>query len=141
MKNKTEFIFKSLIVALVAGSAVAHFVLLIIKTDRNGALTYHQVAIPAIIIYGLGGGFFLLLSVLWCCVKRQITTALAYLAMATLTIGSLWTQILLARKFDLSSHISYTHALLPITIAIVLSAVIFVFGLLLIYWVTRKKKG
>ncbi len=141
MKNKTEFIFKSLIVSLVAGSAVAHFVLLIIKTDRNGNLTYHQVAIPAIIIYGLGVGFFLLLSILWCFIKKQITVALAYLAMATLTIGSLWTQILLARKFDLKDHISYTHALLPITIAIVVSAVIFVFGLLLIYWITRKKKG
>jgi len=140
MKNKIDFVFKALIVALVAGSAVTHFILLIIKTDRNGDLTYHQVAIPAIIIYGLGSGFFVLLSFVWCCMKKQITIALAYLAMAALLIGSLWTQILLAQKFDLLKHISYTEALLPVTIAFVVSASIFVLGLFLIYWIIEKKE-
>ncbi len=129
----------AIVVLLVVIAAVIHFTLLIIKTDRDGDLTYHQVIIPAVIAYGIGTIALFVWGLLWIVVRR-LPRGFGFLAMAVLTGGSLWTQILLARKFDLELDISYLEALLPVTIAIVLSGLLFVIGIASAYVVHTSQQ-
>ncbi len=133
------------VIFLVVAAAVTHFILLILKTDRDADFSYHIVIIPAIVAYGIGTFILFIWSVLWFSLER-VSAGFGFLAMSILTAGSLWTQILLARKFDLIQHITYLEALLPITIAFILSGLLFFIGLLFIgysmktLYYSKKKK-
>ncbi len=150
-----------IVIFLIIAAAVTHFILLILKTDRDADFSYHIVIIPAIVAYGIGTFILFIWSVLWFSVngydpKKEVQTfklfrlqrfsaGFGFLAMSILTAGSLWTQILLARKFDLIQHITYLEALLPITIAFILSGLLFFIGLFVGYlmktlYYSKKKK-
>ena len=123
----------SLIVIFVVTAAIIHFILLILKSDRNADFSYHVVAAPAFVVYGLGTFFLGSLSVLWFLVKQHFVYGFGFLAMAVLTGGSLVTQILLARKFDFTENITYLKALLPVTIAFFISGILFLTGIYMSY--------
>ncbi len=133
------------VIFLVVAAAVTHFILLILKTDRDADFSYHIVIIPAIVAYGIGTFILFISSVLWFRLER-FSGGFGFLAMSILTAGSLWTQILLARKFDLIQHITYLESLLPITIAFILSGLLFFIGLCFIgypmknLYYSKKKK-
>ena len=112
------------IVVVVIGAAIAHFVLLILKTDQDAGFSYHVVAAPAFVAYALGVLFFGALAWLGFSTRRGLAYGFGFLAMATLALGSLWTQILLARKFDLTESVSYLNALLPVIVAFLVSGVL-----------------
>ena len=130
----------AVIVFIVTAAAIAHFTLLILKTDRNADFSYHTVAAPAFVAYGFGTAFFLVLAVLWFLVRRHFVNGFAFLAMAVLAGGSLATQILLARKFDFTEDASYLTALLPVTVAILVAAILFLVGVFLAYGTKRRRE-
>ena len=120
--------FYAVAIFFVISAAVVHFVLLILKTDRNADFTYSVVIIPAIIAYSVGIVVFSAWSLLWFLVSK-FGRGFGFLAITVLLIGSLWSQIQLARKFDMSIHVTYLEALLPVTVALVVSGILFIVGL------------
>ncbi len=134
-----HFLIYISIVFFVVAAGIAHFILLLLKTDRDADISYHVVAAPAFIAYGLGALFLSVLAILWFLVKRHVVNGFAFLAMAVLLGGSLWTQVLLARKFDFTDSIRYLDALLPFTIAILISGILFIIGIIIAYSARRKE--
>lgn len=126
-----------LIVIIVVVAAISHFVLLILKTDKNADYSYHTVAAPALLAYGLGTVFFLVWSLLWFSVRRNIPRGLGFLGMAVLAAGTFWTTLALARKFDFVATITYLEALLPATVALLVAGVLFLASIL-VYPPRRK---
>ncbi len=115
-------------------------ILLMFKTDRNAGFSYHIVSLPLFAAYSiLSLGFFIIfLSYLFTTNVQKTSSnlmAVAYFALTILFIGTLLTFIFLARKFDFKEHISYTQALLPVTIAYVL------FGLLAFFTIYKHTKN
>jgi len=140
----TIIVLYFVVIFLIIAAAVTHFILLILKTDRDADFSYHIVIIPAIVAYGIGTFILFIWSLLKFRLER-FSAGFGFLAMSILTAGSLWTQILLARKFDLIQHITYLEALLPITIAFILSGLLFFIGLFVGYlmktlYYSKKKK-
>ncbi len=126
-----------LIIVIVVSAAVAHFVLLILKTDKNVDISYHVVAAPALVAYGVGTVFLLVWSLLWFVLRRNLARGLGFLAMAVLAAGTFWTTLALARKFDFVSSITFLEALLPATIALAIAGSLFL-GSIFAYRPQRK---
>ncbi len=118
-----------MIVAVAAGE-ITRFVLLMLKADRRLDASYAVVAIPAFVSYGVAL-VVLLPSAGFYALTKDLRRFLGALALVVLAAGSLWTQAELVAKFDRSLGVSYSEALLPVTVAFGVSAALVVAAVLL----------
>jgi len=126
-----KLVLATVLVVLVTAAAVAQFVLLILKTDGEAGFSHHTVALPAFIAFPLATAVFGALAVWELATRGHPLHVYTLAAMALLAAGTLWTTGLLVRKFDLVQNVRHLHALLPVTVAMVLSAVLFFVGVVL----------
>lgn len=159
MKNYEVFYLLTVIFILAAG--ILHFVLLILKVERELNISFMIVTLPALIAYGLGTVLFFQISMYWFFYSRnsdlrsrrkanwvrmpKVQRGLGFFALFVLTLGSLITQLMLALKFDLIKKYTFTESLLPVLLAFGISSVIFIIavytgGLSIPFFVARHPR-
>ena len=114
-------------VVFVLAALITHFILLIIKEDHIYWIHYRDVALPAIIVYAVGIIFFGVKSIYT--LTFSIYRSLVFIGLTILLIGSLWSQLLLVRRFDHESKISMGKALSPFLTLAFIGALIIIVGI------------
>lgn len=96
---------------------LAHLILVQLRVDHSIEISWYLVATPAIVALGLGGLTYLVLATgLLPGVKTHDRMLAA--GISVLLLGALWPVIVLARRFEADSLMSYLGAFLPLELAI-----------------------
>lgn len=110
---------------------IAHFILLILRLDHIADLSFYWIGAPAFAGYGIGFLIFIFLAASGYPPTLDFTDRMLCGALATVFIGCLVTQFLLACKFQTDMLITYTAALLPLLISFAIGFVLAATGLLI----------
>ena len=122
-------LFYLVVTFVILAAGVSHFLLVILKSERDLEISFLLVASPALIAYGLGVVLFSQISLYQWIVERNLKVGLAFAVLALMSTGSLISQLSLALRFDLIRSTSYTRALLPVVVAFAVASGLFIFNL------------
>lgn len=92
-------------------------------------LTFYTISTPALIAYGLSIFYFGFMAFVLLVRDKSYMSGLRFLALLFLAIGSFWTTLWLAAKFETDINISHLEALLPFLVSALIAAPIFVLAL------------
>jgi hypothetical protein len=101
---------------------LAHFILLTVRLEHVSNLSLFIIEIPAIVAYGGGILIFLGLALFLPRISKHDRIMMA--ALVSLLLGSLISQLLIARKFEIDFDLSWTGALLPFEIGVLVTSIL-----------------
>jgi len=115
---------------------LAHFILLTVKLEHVSNLSLFVVTIPADVAYGGGTLLFLGLAIFLPKISKHDRILMG--ALVSLLLGSLISQLLIARKVEIDYHVTWWAALLPFEIGVLLASLL-VLAALLVKRAERKQ--
>lgn len=136
-----RIIFRAFFILSIIIAFITHFILLIIKVDRQAELSYLNICIPA--LYAYSG--IILWAIYWFFINfllypNKAFVSMLYLALLFVSVGSMVSQVLLAQKFDYTIDISYWQALFPFMFFVFLGGIMFLLTSILKYFDKQRKK-
>lgn len=118
-----ELVYLLLVVAIVL-IGVLHFVLLILKVERELNVSFMVIASPALIAYGIGAILFAQLSRYWWAYRSSLKLGIGFGALFIFAVGSFLTQLMLSLKFDLIKKYTLAQSMAPLLIGLGISSVL-----------------
>ena len=128
-KMRISGLVRAILVSTVTALLVVYFILLVLRLDRITMLTFYTISTPALIAYGLSFFYFGFMSFMLLTGGSSYSRGLIFVALTFLAIGSFWTTLWLAAKFETDVNLTHLQALLPFLISALIAAAIFVIAL------------
>ena len=119
----------SLVVAFTVATALVFLIFLVLKVDNVWDINYGHVTGPILAFFGLASAVFLLRGLTHYARDEHRPIFLYRLGVSVLFAGSFVTVYLLTKKFEFELAVSFTTAMLPYMVALLLAGILFIISL------------